>query len=636
VSALCRPIIEAAELAEMGIAVSTVNGPDVRRLYVSDVAARILGYSVEELVGRSTFMSFAPEEAARMQKLSEDWRSGRAVPHFLESVVVRKDGTHVPVEVAYSGVTIDGKSATVSFLRDITVRKRTEEALRKSEALFRKLVEAAPEAVAVTRDEVLAYTNPRFLAMLGYDNLDEIGRDPWMLIAPDDRAAVAERLKDLAAEPPDGSTAREYRLVGKNGRYVFVEASSMPIDFEGGPALLTFMRDVTKRKEAQTELMQIDRMATVGTLAAAVAHELNNPLAYVLLNLGLFERELDGLVQSAEDRARVRDRLAIVREGATHMASIVNELLAFCRPSSPPETVDPTPVLESAIKMSMNELTGRARLVRDYAVVRPVVADRARLGQVFLNLLLNAAQSFEEGDRERNEIRVVLREEGEGHVAISITDTGQGIAPETLERIFDPFFTTKPAGVGTGLGLSICRSILDTMQGTLSVESRVGAGSTFLVKLPIAADVAPPVTPQRDRSEDVAPRSAVVPADRGAARLLIVDDERSLGLTLVRVLEAEHDVVAVTSASEALELVLGGTEFDVILCDIVMPGLSGIQLHEVLEHVRPHIAKRMIFMTGGDGLPGVSEFLSRIDNACLAKPVDLRRLGVLIRDIMAA
>jgi signal transduction histidine kinase len=277
-------------------------------------------------------------------------------------------------------------------------------------------------------------------------------------------------------------------VLRKDGSVVSVECLSLAIEFEGAPGILTFLRDVTQRNEAQSRLIQTDRMAAIGTLAAGVAHELNNPLAYVLLNMGLLERDLEELVTDPESRARVDERLRVLREGAGHMASVVRDLRCFCREDSPPRRVDVRQVLDSAIDMTMHQLKGRARLVRDYRSVDPVWADGARLGQVFLNLLINAAQALPEDGDGPHEIRVVLQPHGAEQVRVEFTDTGRGIPAHLLDRIFDPFFTTKPPGVGTGLGLSISKSIVQDMKGQLTVESREGRGSTFAVLLPTARD----------------------------------------------------------------------------------------------------------------------------------------------------
>jgi PAS domain S-box-containing protein len=478
-------ILRAAERAGLGVSVSVVDDDVVRRVFVSPAAARILGYPVEELVGRPTFDTFSPEEAARMAELRRQWLGGEPLAQSIESEVMGKDGTRTPVEVAYSFLELDGRTATVALLRDITERRRAQHALQRSLGLFRQLIEAAPEAVSVVRDSRLVYANPRFLQLLGYA-FDELGAMASIeeLVHPEDRCTIPGRLAVILDAPSAPRAPSEFRLRTKSGSYVTTECSSMPIDFEGGIAVLTFLRDVTMRKEEQARLFQTDRMATIGTLAAGVAHEINNPLGYVTLNLEVLGREIDELVTTPSDRARVRERLRMVQEGAHHIATIVHDLRGFCRADSPPRPVDARQVLESAINMAMTEIGARARLVRDYTAVPPVLADSARLGQVLLNLLLNAAQSLTEDDGKAHEIRVTLEPEGSSHVRMAIADSGHGIAPEHMDRIFEPFFTTRAPGVGTGLGLSISRSIVHAMNGELTARSVLGQGSTFELRLP--------------------------------------------------------------------------------------------------------------------------------------------------------
>jgi len=622
---LVGPTLAAAEMAELGVSVSLVEPLGARRIYVSEAAARLLGYPVRELIGSSAFLTFAPEELERMQELSRRWRNGESIPYFLETIVLRKDQTRVPIEVAYAMVDLDGRPATVAFLRDISERRQAEEALKKSDGLFRKLVEAAPEAVLVVRQQRIAYVNPRFLKLLGYELLDLIGRDPVELIHCDDRALLEEREK-LIKESPVPPPPREYRLLRRDGRPIIVECSSLAIEFEGAPAILTFLRDVTERKETQAQLIQTDRMATIGTLAAGVAHELNNPLAYVLLNLGILDKELDQLIGDPEDRARVRARVATVQEGSERMAAIVRDLRSFCRPNSPTLLpVDVRQVLESAINMAMNELKGRGGLVRDYTPIPSVVADGARLGQVFLNLLLNAAQALPEGSPHDNEVCVVLRPEGSDRIRFEIKDTGHGIAPEILGRIFEPFFTTKPIGIGTGLGLSICQSIVKGMNGELTVKSQPGEGSTFSVVLPLGTVA---VTPE---IESTAPSRLDTRDD--FARVLVVDDESAIAAALKSVLEEDHHVSAVTTGEQALALLYDDPRYDVILCDVLMPGESGIDVYRELERRRPDLAHRIIFMTGASSMPRVADFLRGISNHRIDKPIDVALLRGLIREV---
>jgi len=624
---LAGPLLAAAEHAGLGVSVTLQEGNEFRRIFVNDAAARTLGYPSEELVGTSVLLTFAPEEMHRMETMARQWREGVQIPRFLETIVLRKDGTRVPVEVAYSQVTLDGKPATIAFLRDITERKRTEEALRESEALFRKLIEAAPDAVLVSRSDRSVYANPVYLRLTGYDSFEELATKGFDMLHPDDRAKGYSRRRQVmeSAEP---GTPREYRIMRRDGQSVWVECVSLAIDFEGSPALLTFMRDISERRENQAQLIQTDRMATIGTLAAGVAHELNNPLAYILLNLGLFERELGDLVHDPDDKERIKIRLRTLQEGAERMATIVRDLRSFCRPNSKTlRPVDLRQVLESAINMAMNELKDRARIVRDYSPVPAVVADSARLGQVFLNLLLNAAQAMAETDssQSENEVRVTLRPDGD-RIRVEITDSGHGIAPDIIGRVFEPFFTTKPVGIGTGLGLSISQTIVMSMQGELTVESEPGRGATFAVLLPLPQATALPASEIED--EHPAPERS-----GRTARLLVVDDEAALAMALTKVLERDHEVTAVTEGRAALDLLLAGDRFDVVLCDVLMPGVSGIDLYRELERDRPEIAQRIIFMSGASSMPRVAEFFSAISNERIDKPVDLANLRALIRQI---
>jgi CheY-like chemotaxis protein len=277
--------------------------------------------------------------------------------------------------------------------------------------------------------------------------------------------------------------------------------------------------------------------------------------------------------------------------------------------------------------MSLNELKGRARIVRDYAVAPMVVADGARLGQVFLNLILNAAHAIADGRPDDNEVRISLLPWGSDHVRVSISDTGHGIPQALLGRIFEPFFTTKPPGVGMGLGLSISQSIVDSMHGQLSVESQEGQGTTFHVTIPVGAE-----TPDDDRRSS----SMLAEAAPDDARVLVVDDEPALASALGAFLSLEHHVTVVGRGDQALSLLSAGQYFDAIVCDVLMPKISGIELYEELEKRHPDMVGKVIFMTGAATMPRVAEFLSRIRNARLDKPIDVEQLKRTIDTVVSA
>jgi CheY-like chemotaxis protein len=289
--------------------------------------------------------------------------------------------------------------------------------------------------------------------------------------------------------------------------------------------------------------------------------------------------------------------------------------------------VELQPIVESAIRMAAGQLQPRARLEREYRDAPPVVGDEARLGQVVLNLLLNAAHAIPEGRSGENQIRVVIGTDASGRALLEVRDTGAGISPELAGRIFDPFFTTKPHGVGTGLGLSICRSIVVGMGGEITVVPGRGGGTAMRVVLPAA----PPGTGGAGGPPAVG-APAMGATRRG--RVLVVDDEPAVGLSVRRLLASEHDVELRTRAEDALEAISRGERFDAILCDLMMPGMKGWELHAALERVAPDQARRMVVLTGGVFTEGARAFLEGVPLPRIEKPFDaaiLRRcVGALV------
>ena len=382
-----------------------------------------------------------------------------------------------------------------------------------------------------------------------------------------------------------------------------------------------------ERRKMQEQLLISDRMASVGTLAAGVAHELNNPLAALVANLDLLARDLSEVALAAELSERLRDvfaELRDARESADRMRHIVRDLKIFSRSAEdePRGPVDVHRVLESSLRMAHNEIRHRATLLKDYTRVSLVQANEARLGQVFLNLVVNAAQAIGEGAADKNQIRVSTRQNTAGAVVVEIRDSGSGIAPDHLARIFDAFFTTKPVGVGTGLGLSICHRIVRSLGGELEVESELGAGSTFRVVLPPAS-----------ASEEV-PKSAPAksqPATR-RGRVLVVDDEPMIATAIRRTLGLEHEVVLTSAAATALERITQGEEFDVILCDLMMPQMTGMDLYDELVRTAPRQADRMVFLSGGAFTAAARQFLEDVPNQHLEKPFDTRQLLALVNN----
>jgi signal transduction histidine kinase len=387
-----------------------------------------------------------------------------------------------------------------------------------------------------------------------------------------------------------------------------------------------------RQRRMNEQLAISERMASAGMLAAGVAHEINNPLAVVMVNLDfaigllgqlapavrlLDGRTLDGAEAgpgSIEGRLQEVDGpLRDAREAVERIRRVVHDVKLFSRPQDEERgAVDVTNVIESSIRMASNEIKHRAQLIREYGEVSMVDSNEARLGQILLNLLVNAAQAMPEGRASRNEIRVMTKMAESGRVVIEIRDTGTGIAKEILDRIFDPFFTTKPVGVGTGLGLSLCHRMVMDLGGEITVESEVDKGTVFRLSLPVAT-----TEPRRA----VQARPIEKPMRR--ARVLVVDDEVAIGRALERSLGRYHDVVILTSGKEALARIASGERFDAILSDLMMPEVTGMEIHEELSRIALDQAKRMIFLTGGAFTERAREFLDRVPNRRIEKPFEI-------------
>ncbi len=392
--------------------------------------------------------------------------------------------------------------------------------------------------------------------------------------------------------------------------------------------------DQSGERPRAAELLQADRLAGVGALAAGLAHEINNPLTYALYNMESMMDDLGGIealcsAGEGDEHAVVvrlrerlhqledfRERLEAAVEGIRRVRDLVHDLETFSSVHSDRLVqFELRPVLDSTLRLTGTECRHRARVVTEYQETPQVLGSPARLAQVFFNLVVNAAQSIPEGHQDENEIRVVLSSERR-QVVVEVRDTGEGIPPEQLKRVFDPFFTTKPIGIGSGLGLSVCHNIVAAHGGSLEVESQPAQGSCFRVRLPASEE--------RQDEVEAAPVSSA-PGRR--LRVLVVDDEPEVGKALRRMLSCEHDVTVLRSGVQARSTLRQQT-FDVIVCDLMMPNLSGMDLYDEISREEPELARRFVFMTGGAFTERARRFVERIGNICLGKPFkpdELRR-----------
>ncbi len=381
-------------------------------------------------------------------------------------------------------------------------------------------------------------------------------------------------------------------------------------------------RRTVERADMESRLAFADRMASIGTLAAGVAHELNNPLMYVLSNLRLTREEIDAGL-GPDELDRIRQQLDEATHGAVRMQHIVRDLKTFSRADDEQHgNVDVQDVIESSINMCWNEIRHRATLERDFEDAPPVDANESRLGQVFLNLLINAVQAMPKRRASANRITVRTSTDDEGWAVVEVADNGRGIEPDRVTRVFEPFFTTKSIAEGTGLGLSICRSLVHDAGGTIEVRSEPGRGTEFVVRLPPSQRVDSPVA---------------VPAPKTAtfgrkARVAVVDDEPLVGRSVRRALRG-HEVVVLTGGAEAVERLTSDQEpFDIVFCDLMMPEVNGIEVFTRVAEARPELASRFVFMTGGAFTAEAREFLKDATLTCLEKPFELSAIRDLVRD----
>jgi len=561
---------------------------------VNAAACRLYGWTRDELLAMTIRQLRKPDELPTLERALESERSHAKQMFTRLSRHITKDGRSFDVDVEMSRIELEGRPSVLCLIVDLT---ETETSLRHALANFRALIERLPTGTIVHRDGRVIYINPAGVRTLRYDAAAQvIGKPLLELIHPDDRELVKARAEQTARE--GRAPAAESRLIRRDGTIAVVEAEAVMLDFDGQPAHVVIAHEVTERRELFARMATADRLLSMGTLAAGVAHEINNPLSYLVSSLELLARDATP-AQAA--------LLADAREAAERVSAIVRDLHQLTRPAGDTlEAVDVVRILTSSIKMVHNELRHRARLITSYAPDLPrVAASSSRLGQVFLNLLVNAAQAFGDGPADREEVRVrVTASPDRKQVFVEIEDTGVGIPAEILGRVFDPFFTTKPHGSGIGLGLAISHQIVKSIGGDISVTSTVGVGSTFRISLRAADPTAKITAPHIE-----------VPYVPSALRVMIIDDEVQLGRAVVSLLAPEHDVVAVTRARDALAQLASDHSFDAILCDLMMPEMNGMELY---EHLPAHYRQKLVFVTGGAFTPQARAFLA--GRTFLAKP----------------
>jgi PAS domain S-box-containing protein len=598
----------------------------------------LLGWTPEQLIGRPVIdLVPGPARGAHAEAIARYLAA--PVPRTLgrrgrEVRLVRKDGTEIAIAVRL--LPLAGEPPTIAATAIDLDRENAEAARRRSEQHL-----AAAQRVTRCGSWELDLSNlgdvnanplrwsDEVFRIFGHEpgTIDVTNENFFRAVHPDDRDRIAAAVQ-LALQSGTPYSI-EHRVIRPDGSIRMVhEGSAIEYDGDGRPSLMIgTVQDITERKLAEEALRRAehtaelaDRMASLGMVAAGVAHEINNPLAAVMLGLELVVTK----ARLRPDEAVAGEALDDALLGLDRVREIVRDLRVFARADDDRRVpVDVNRVLASTLRMAAGQIRDRANLVTRFAAVPAVIATQARLGQVFLNLLLNALHAIGDDAPVRNEIVVATSTDAAGRVVVSIADTGGGIPPELQAKIFTPFFTTKDVGVGTGLGLSICHRIITGLGGDIEFTSVVGRGTEFRVTLPADAEARPSDSGQL-------PAAAVA---RRRGRVLVVDDEPAITSALVKTLGDRDDVAGVSSASEALARIAGGARFDVILCDLMMPQMTGMELHAELTRIAPDQARRLVAMTGGAFSPEAREFLAG-GRLAIEKPFDLVRLEAVIAELV--
>ena len=503
------------------------------------------------------------------------------------------------------------------------------EALRASEARYRSLVEMSPSAVAVVQDQQVVFANRTARRIWNRDSMEEfVGCeldelfDPWR-----SQALLASLRAEEAFESVDAWVVSE-----RSGEPTPVEVVGRPIQFEGRDAMQLTISEVGVRRDLLDQRVRLDRLTVMGTMAAMVGHEINNPLSYVYANLDFAIEELDVRYRDDNDIgfdnetcAAILDGLRSAREGSERIRSVIESMQKFTRLEDDEQPARVERPLRSSLRIVRAELDADVELDVDIEPTPAVAVDAARLGQVFLNLLINAAQALSEQESGDDEKRLEVRAATDGDQAVvEITDTGPGIDPEMQRHVFEPFVTTKDGASGSGLGLAICHDIVSAGGGTIDLESKPGEGTRFRIRLPVAT-----ISSVESLEEEAEPE------DTRPGRILVVDRDPTLGRSVQRVLQCEHVVEAVTSTEAAVALMEEHDEkFDLVLCEIRRSGEFGRRLFEWAERQKAGAPENMVAMTTRQIDETTREYVEELPNESITKPFDLRRLRVIVAQFL--
>ncbi|MBI5578960.1 MAG: PAS domain S-box protein [Deltaproteobacteria bacterium] len=596
-----------------------------RFAYLNSAALKLFGAeSADQLLRRPAFERIHPDfHRAVHERAQILTREQRPVPS-MEEVYLKMDGGHIDVDVSAVPFKFQGQNGALVFVRDITGRKKVEAALRESEENYRLFFDNALDAIFIAQDGVIKFPNQRVLDWSGLsaEKLKHVAFETF--IHPEDRAAAVERYqRRLRGE--NIPMPNVFRLIHPKGQEFWVQASAVSIDWEGRPAQLNFVRDITAQKKLEDQLVQAQKMEAIGSLAGGIAHDFNNILSVIIGN-----SEILDLTNAVESSAK--DSLSQIMAAAQRAKQLVKQILAFSRHTKQEKhIINLKPIVKETIEFLRSSLPAAIQLKYHLDPNSgQVLADTTQMQQVLMNLCTNASHAMEtEGgvleidlrnvELAEEDVRFESEVEAGGYARLTVSDTGHGIDPTILSRIFEPYFTTKEQGKGTGLGLSVVHGIIKSYGGMIRVYSEMGKGTSFRVYVPLAGDLA---------MSEAAPPG---PLPTGDERILFVDDEPVLADISRRMLgRLGYRVEVRTSPVEALEAFRANPgKFDLVITDMNMPQMTGLKLARKLTEIRPGTA--IILCTGFSDQANEERAQAMGIRAFLLKPMVMRDLAEAVR-----
>ncbi len=451
-------------------------------------------------------------------------------------------------------------------------------------------------------------------AIFGRNNDQLIGKNLKEFVVSEEHDKLYQEFKHVK----ENKILTEGHIQRLDGSRRELDVSATFMDVGGKKLVVSIINDITEKNKLKIQSLLNDKLTTVGTLAAGVVHEINNPIAWIMANISSLTSTMKTIKLSAKDASqqeaidKFNEILEETAQGAERIRDIVSNLKSFAREGDKKDSeIHLNDILNAAINMSFPQYKYKATLEKNFSPDIPVfLANSGKLHQVFLNLIVNAGQAIPEGKIAKNKISIRTILEGQ-FVKVDITDTGAGIPSDILPQIFNPFFTTKSAGGGTGLGLYICQDIIQNLGGKITVKSVPGKGTTFSVYLPISKNV----------SQEKQPMKADSMVYTKNKKILIIDDEPSLLKSMARLLEDYHQITTANGGQAALDLIVKDNgKFDVIISDLSMPDVAGPDIYKYISEKYPELKEKIIFITGGAFTPKLQEFLDSIPNLCLEKP----------------